>query len=185
MGIFYTLHHILPSATNKEYGKRNTRVFMIGAIIYIILYAILRHTQLIPKFTKSFDILNTCFILLFIADVASVSYLYKSFFGRTIISEIGTKNNKKWLYDKEKHTYKVKSVNDIKLENKIDDINFDNKLKNIIENTENIIENEKKIKNKKEILENKNKIKATKTIQKWWRKKNNNIYIESPPAYIE
>jgi hypothetical protein len=174
MGVYYMLNSIFPSAKVGEYGKRNTQIFMLGSVIYIIIYALLRHLELSSNYSKSYDIFHSCFILLVCADVASVSYLYKSFFGRTIFNEL-TVNEKKWHYDIQSHTYKENPKELVKSIEKIEKKIYDTQVKEIEEKFTQkeyeIIREKERIQNTKKIIENKKKIRAVNTIQKWWRNK--------------
>lgn len=49
--------------------------------------------------------------VLFMADVSIMAYIYKSYYGRSIINEIG--DDEKWLWDDE--THKFYSINKIKV----------------------------------------------------------------------
>jgi hypothetical protein len=168
MGVYYMLNSIFPSAKVGEYGKRNTQIFMLGSVIYIIIYALLRHLELSSNYSKSYDIFHSCFILLVCADVASVSYLYKSFFGRTILNELSANNEKKWHYDIQNHTYKENPKELVKSIEKIEKKIYDTQIKEI---EERFTQKKERIQNTKEIIENKKKIRAVNKIQKWWRNK--------------
>ena len=76
MCFYYLLHHILPETATFTEGKRNCATFLIGSIIYAIVYALLKNVQL--YYGPMADSSIVAFVLIFIADCATMAYIYKS-----------------------------------------------------------------------------------------------------------
>lgn len=170
MAIFYLLHNIIPVA-QKEIGvtdgQRNCRLFLLGVFLYVVIYIYMKNLQLSKIIHEEwYESLKVGFYVLIIADVFVMSFIYKDYYGRSIIHEVKETINSKLKddydheYDENQHKYKHKLVNNIfltketkktdkisKLVNKIDDIKKENK-----ENKENE-ENKENKENKNEIKE--------------------------------
>jgi hypothetical protein len=103
MAIFYILHTLYPE-TGESDGKRNSRIFICGILMYILAYICFRHlhiTGVIPELY--FGTLQTCFFIMFVADVSVMAWIYKNHFGKNILSDVfggGSGNTSKELpYD--------------------------------------------------------------------------------------
>jgi hypothetical protein len=111
MPIFYTLHSILPWSDSLTEGQRNCRLFMIGSFIYVIIYVLLKNLQYYGYIDKIMidAYLNALFYLI-LADAAVMAYIYKSYYGRSILNEVNAddKDSDKWIYDNNTHKYYVK-----------------------------------------------------------------------------
>ena len=70
-------------------------------------------------------ILKSSLILLLVADIATMGYLYKSYYGRSILNEADIDNDKDWKFDEKNHKYENKTVGDKRTENEIDKLNSD------------------------------------------------------------
>ena len=77
------------------------------------------------KYEFQSGILKSGLIMLFTADIATMGYLYRAYFGRSIINELDQHTDDKWKYDDNNHKYSLKTENDIKLEEKIDHLKSD------------------------------------------------------------
>ena len=130
--VFYYLLHIMSGnkQNNETDGKKNARTFIIGSIFYIILYMIVMHYSL--RYSHIAGILKTGLIMLFGVDIATMGYLYKSYYGRNIINEIND-NDEDWKYIENSHKYKKKTDEDIVLENEIEKIKNNYNIKKINE----------------------------------------------------
>jgi hypothetical protein len=111
--------------TKKGDGAKNARTFLIGAIIYIALFMFLMHHGLKNKFTN--PILKTGFFLILVVDMATMAYLYRSYYGRLITNEILSTDDEesKWKYSETNHKYKLKTEDDIQLEEEINKVKND------------------------------------------------------------
>jgi hypothetical protein len=108
MAIFYLLHHS-PFWENLENGKRNCRTFLVGSIIYITLYCVLKNLKVFGYIDLFYEAFLSFLFYVFIADIASVGWLYKSYYGRSILNEL-PEDNDKWEFDEMTHTYKRKKI---------------------------------------------------------------------------
>lgn len=105
MCIFYLLHEITGFNEDIPDGKRNARIFIIGIILYCLLYIFLINLWDKNVFSQNTaDAIFWCGLILFISDISLISYIYKSYYGRSIINEIKDEQDE-WLFDKENHKY--------------------------------------------------------------------------------
>lgn len=166
MPLFYTCHHLIHytfNPSNKSDGQKNCMTLLFGTVLWVLLWVILYTYK--DKFY--YEALRTGFIVILLADIATMAYLYKSYYGRFITNEIGEDpSTTEWKYDKNSKKYKRKDAYDKRVEdyenrqafNKyLDNLEQENKKINVDKVTEAIIQNKKKIK-------------ATQFIQHWWRK---------------
>ena len=116
MCIYYTIHSLTKKADGEKDGAKNARTFLFGSIIYIIIYMFLSHYGLKNK--KFIDILKTGFYLLILADLATMAYIYRSYYGRLITNEILStdEDESKWKYNEKNHKYSLNTENDKKIE---------------------------------------------------------------------
>jgi hypothetical protein len=88
MAIFYILHTLYPE-TGESDGKRNSRIFICGILLYIIAYICFRHlniTGVIPELY--FGTLQTSFFIMFAADISVMAWIYKNHFGKHILGDV-------------------------------------------------------------------------------------------------
>ena len=136
MCIYYIIHTLTNKSNAENNGAKNCRTFLFGSVIYIILYMVLMHFSLKNPF--SYDIFKTGLILLIGADIATMAYIYKSYYGRFIINEFD-ENNDNWKFNKDTHNYKKKTDSDYMIEKEINNLKTDiyqteiNKLKQHLE----------------------------------------------------
>ena len=76
-------------------------------------------------YDKQSGILKSALIMLFISDIATMGYIYRSYYGRTILNEIGADTQKNWKYNTETHQYSLKTEGDLETERKIDELRTD------------------------------------------------------------
>ena len=104
MCIFYLLHEITEFKDDVPNGKRNARIFMLGIIIYCLVYILLVNLWDKNYFNKNTtDAIFWAGLVLFMADVSIMGYIYKSYYGRSLLNEYG--DDEEWLYNDEKHKY--------------------------------------------------------------------------------
>ena len=104
MPILYAIHN---SSHGKDLtdGKRNCRTFLYGVSVYAVIYVLLKQAKL--KYGRTVDAFLSGLLMVFLADCAVMGYTYKSYYGRSIISEFEVKDD--WVYDKETHRYREKT----------------------------------------------------------------------------
>jgi hypothetical protein len=128
MCIYYTIHSITKSMEIGDEGQyvnrgaRNCRTFMLGTVIYIGLYMWLKFYSI--KHPVNYGILMSGFILLLIADLSVMAYLYRAFYGRLIMNEIvsNDEDDHKWKFDEKTHKYTQKTDHDYKIEHDLEEI---------------------------------------------------------------
>jgi len=117
--LFFIIHQLVPTYEN-EYGRRNSRVFIYGIVLYCLCYLLIVNLLLYDKISQLlYDALFWIGFILILADIAVMSYEYKYFFGRNILNEVkelnSDDNEKNWNYDEQAHKYtKVPENNIIK-----------------------------------------------------------------------
>ena len=105
MCIFYLLHELTGFNPEIPDGKRNTRIFIFGIIIYCLIYIFLINLSHNNIFDKNIcDAIFWCGLILFLSDVFIMGYTYRNYYGRSITNELIT-NEDKWLYDEKKHKF--------------------------------------------------------------------------------
>ena len=140
MCFYYILHSLRNEKSKDTNGQKNTRTFLIGSVIYIILFMVFMHLSLGKN--KLFHILKVGLIMLFIVDAAVMFYVYKSYYGRSIANEFFD-NDKNYKYDKNEDKYIKKTDGDIKLEKELDEVKKDyhqieiDKMKELIDRKKN------------------------------------------------
>lgn len=108
--LWYACHSFLPASKEPGHGKRNARTFLVGAFLYIVLYVILKNLQL--KYGSWYgampiDAALSGLFLTILADGATLGWLYKLHYGRTITHELGDDNGK-YEFDKDTGKYKLR-----------------------------------------------------------------------------
>lgn len=118
---FYYLVHIFTNKGGKESnGSKNARTFLFGSFAYICLYMAVAHYSLKNKFSSG--ILKSSLIMLFVVDLCTMGYIYKSYYGRLLTHELFATDDseKDWKFDEKNHKYDRKSNEDYELENEIE-----------------------------------------------------------------
>ena len=115
MCIFFTIHTIfnhlkidVDKDGNIEHGKRNCKLLLAGGLIYIILFTILKDRKVTTQNNRIDGLLSGLFYM-FILDVATMGYTYKSYFGRSLLHELGGENDYKFNYNETTHKYTRKT----------------------------------------------------------------------------
>ena len=112
MPIFYLLHCISSSAEDSgcEEGQRNSRIFLIGMFLYVLTYVCLKNLVILGKLNSEvYDSIIVGVIVIFCADAFIMGYVYKNYFGRSIVNEANEVlldgDKTKFEFDKKNHTY--------------------------------------------------------------------------------
>jgi hypothetical protein len=115
--IFYTLHemfNILDVNTENgkiDHGKRNSKLFLLGTFIWIIVFVLAWNFKLGffgPRKIWTDSIIYGLWVMLF-ADLFVMAYIYRSYFGRSVLWEIDEDHDEFFDYDDKKHKYKKKN----------------------------------------------------------------------------
>ena len=78
MVFYYSIHCMTSKTENESNGAKNCRTFLFGSVIYIILLMVVMHYSLKNK--KICGILKTGLLLIFITDIATMAYIYRSYY---------------------------------------------------------------------------------------------------------
>jgi hypothetical protein len=122
--IFYTLHelfNVLEVNTNEgitEHGKRNCKLFLLGTLLWIIVFVLAWNFKLGyfgPMKIWTDSVIYGLWVLLF-ADLFVMAYIYKSYFGRSVLWEVNEKDSELFEYNEKKHSYKRKKPTNIEKE---------------------------------------------------------------------
>ncbi len=81
---FYIIHHIhyYLFKINKGEGVINTRTFIFGSILYILLHGLLYSKSFVKYHFKDY------FWWLFVVDIISMGVIYKHYYNDTIFGEV-------------------------------------------------------------------------------------------------
>jgi hypothetical protein len=105
--MFFYLVYSLPWGDKLPSGKRNTRVFFFGWMLYTIAYILIQNLRLNGTLGVYADSIYTGFILMAIGDIATMAYLYKYKYGRLIFHEMGEDLDGRWKFDDETNKYSL------------------------------------------------------------------------------
>lgn len=187
--IYYIIHHVLPETDTFTAGKRNCATFLLGTIIYGVLYAVLKNFQII--YGVFMEAVLSVFAVMIFADMCTMGYIYKRYYGRNILYEVSAEGeDKKWNFDKDTHKYTKKSYSEL-LAMKLEDDKKTIIMKEIYDKQ--IADLKAKIKGLKrkcKIVALKEKIRAAVVIQNWWRDKlykppNGILYLRAKTHFDE
>ena len=107
MVFFYALHNFIEEIPdNLPQGKRNCKTVLIGGLMYIVAYVIVANLRL--SYGKVYDAVLTGLIMMFMLDVATMGWIYKDYYGRSIIHEINDDSIDGYVYNTDEHRYKKK-----------------------------------------------------------------------------
>jgi hypothetical protein len=155
--IFYLLHQWLPNTDTFKEGKRNCATFMYGAVIYAVLYAVLKNAQLVYGVLVNAAL--SAFAIIVAADACVMAYIYKCHYGRSILHELDQdQDQSRWIFDAVTHKYRRPTQAETY-----------EKLRAEVEATQAKHEAEETRIKTREIVARKERIRAAKTIQRWWR----------------
>lgn len=168
--LYYILHNILPQTYTFKDGKRNCFTFLFGSMCYSVAYAVLKNLQFL--YGEMIDAFITAFLITLGADICTMAYIYKTYYGRNILYEIGTENQEKdWKYNDDTHRY-TRTSDAEKIALKLKESKEAMIMKEIFEKEISELKAKlKSVKRTERILRNKEKVKAAVLIQRWWRKK--------------
>ena len=97
----------------RQTALRCCATFLIGSIIYAIVYAMLKNVQL--YYGPMADSSIVAFMLIFIADCATMAYIYKSYYGRYLHREF-EENEENWVLNKETHKYERQNKDESRID---------------------------------------------------------------------
>lgn len=187
--IYYLLHNFLPETDTFKDGKRNCLTFMFGSLCYSIAYAVLKNFQLM--YGVVLDAFITALLLTLGADMCTMAYIYKTYYGRNILHEIGAEREQKdWKYNDDTHKYR-RTTEAEKIARKLQETKEKVVMQEIYNKELNELKAKIKSMKKTEIiLRNKEKLRAAVFIQRWWRKKlylapNGILYLKSLSSFNE
>lgn len=165
MPLFYTFHHLIHytlDLKNKSDGQKNCITLLLGTVAWVLLWVFL-YTF---KNTFYYEALRTGFIVILLADIVTMAYLYKSYYGRFITNELGEDpSTTAWKFDDKTKKYKRKDTYDLRIDNYEKRREFNKYL-------DKLDEENKKINVQKQtqaIIDQKNRLRATLKIQDWYR----------------
>jgi len=105
MCIFYLLHELTGFNSDIPDGKRNSRIFILGIILYCLVYILI--INLWDKNCVGKNMCDAIFwagLILFLSDVFIMGYIYRSYYGRSIVEEINSDQDE-WLWDDQTHKF--------------------------------------------------------------------------------
>ena len=143
-------------------------------VLHACLYVFIKHLQL--RYGPLMDAVLSAFIVVLAADICVMAYLYRTFYGRSILEELNEDGKEQWNWDADQQTYTRKSV----AEKTAKELQAAMELVAVKEaHDAALLETRKRLDAEKraaEIRENKARIRAACVIQRWWR---NILYL--PP----
>ena len=105
--MFFYLVYSLPWGADLPSGKRNTRVFFFGWMLYTLTYILIQNLRLNGTLGIYADSIYTGFIIMAVGDIATMAYLYKYKYGRLIFHEMGEDLDGRWNFDDASGKYKL------------------------------------------------------------------------------
>jgi len=105
MFFFFIIHHLfsLIFDTSMSDVRRNCLTLVVGSICYFLLYGYVTANYSTGNWL--FRALRDWYGLLIVIDIFSVGIIYRSYYGRSIVNEIGDDQCGKWDYEPETHQY--------------------------------------------------------------------------------
>lgn len=175
MPIFYTIHN-LPWGHDLTDGQRNCRTFLLGVCIYVGLYLILKNLHIFGYLGGMYDALYSSFLVILMADIGVMGYVYRSYFGRSILHELSPDEQKtqKWYYDPKTHTYLEHPPIEVQLTNELKEqaarAEYDLKMERLQEEITHLKQEKFSQEQTQQIIDGKNRLRAAVMIQRWWRR---------------
>ena len=111
--MFFYLVYSLPWGDKLSSGKRNTRVFFFGWMLYTLAYILIQNLRLNGTLGVYADSIYTGFIIMAVGDIATMAYLYKYKYGRLIFHEMGEDLDGRWKFDDTTSRYSLNSKNNL------------------------------------------------------------------------
>ena len=105
--MFFYLVYSLPWGDKLSSGKRNTRVFLFGWMLYTLAYILIQNLRLNGTLGVYADSIYTGFIIMAVGDIATMAYLYKYKYGRLIFHEMGEDLDERWKFDDQTNKYSL------------------------------------------------------------------------------
>lgn len=100
-----------------DHGKRNCKLFLLGTFIWVIIFVLAWNFKLGyfgPRKIWTDSVIYGLWVLLF-ADLFVMAYIYRSYFGRSLLWEVNEiDSDKLFEYNEKKHKYKKRLPNDVK-----------------------------------------------------------------------
>lgn len=159
MVFYHLLHNVLPETDRFKDGKRNCCTFIYGSALYAVVYVLFCNLKLYHG--VALEPICRALFLVWMADVATMSYVYKSYYGRSILHEVSSDDQRNWVYDEVTHKYRIPTPAEIESKRQEENARIE------------------RVKRHREIVLNKSRINAARIIQRWWRAK-----LYNPPNGI-
>ena len=148
MPLFYVLHNfVLSNSPEFSGGRRNCATFLVGAVLFALLYGCVMHLKYL--YGKVVDSLLLVLFWIVLADASTMAMEYKLYYGRTILHELNDDDSEKFEFLHDTHKYVRLSP----------------------ERLEQKRAGKAALARGVQIQEEKRRIRAAKTIQRWWRSK--------------
>lgn len=161
MCFFFILHnHVLPdSGPSGKFtgGRRNCATFLYGVGLYALVYVGVKNLRL--RYGERMDAFMSALAMIAAADACTMAYVYRSYYGRSIVHELGDADTKKWAYDGDAHKYRMKSSLELQLERQEAAAAVQRRL-----------DAKQNKQFAEQVLANKERIRAARVIQAWWRR---------------
>ncbi len=106
--MFFYLIYSLPWGAELSSGKRNSRLFFFGWMLYTLFYVIIKNFMLSGALGIYGDAIYSGFIWMAIGDIATMAYLYKHKYGRVIFHELEDDIENKWEFNENTNKYTLK-----------------------------------------------------------------------------
>ena len=118
MAIFYLFHHLAHyvwTDSTKSDGQKNSMIFLLGVIGYVLLWVGLFSLRNNFFYTA----LKTGYFIILCSDIAVMAYTYKAYYGRFIFNELRDDHddNRDWRYNDKDHKFSRKNKFDRKIDN--------------------------------------------------------------------
>jgi hypothetical protein len=106
--MFFYLIYSLPWGAELSSGKRNSRLFFFGWMLYTLFYVIIKNLMLSGALGIYGDAIYSGFIWMAIGDIATMAYLYRHKYGRVIFHELEDDIENKWEFNENTNKYTLK-----------------------------------------------------------------------------
>ncbi len=114
--MFFYIIHSMSWGAGLTNGKRNARTAIIGFILYVILYFLIMHLYVTYNISSWIrEIINCLLIFIFMLDIIVMCSIYYNTYGRSLLSECGKEDTKRWRFDETTGKY---TLNDPKNDEK-------------------------------------------------------------------
>ena len=161
MVFYHLLHHVLPESDTYRDGKRNCGTFLYGSLLYAVVHVVLCNLEL--RYGIGFEPVRRSLFMVWLADAATMAYTYKSYYGRSILHEIGSVDagdQRDWVYDDVTHKYRRPTPAELESKRLAEAADLDR-----------MKADHSRQHRTRQIVLNKSRIMAARVIQQWWRAK--------------